>query len=570
MKNKNSTFRIRLIYSFLLCIGAVLFVKLYLVQIVNGSEYSERADRQYVRLNQDFFERGSIFFEAKDGSKLSVASLKTGFMLVINPRLIKSATTTYKLISEILPIDEELFLSKAGKQNDQYEEIAKQLDEEVALKIKERKIPGVTLVKQKWRFYSSRGLASQILGFVGYKGTTQAGRYGLESFYDDVLGRNPEALNVNFFAEIFSDLNKTVRKGEDIEGDLVATIEPTVEAYVEDTLEKINKKWQADLSGAIVIDPKTGKIYAMAGYPSFDPNSFGKEKDPSVFSNSLVERVYEMGSIVKPLTMAAGIDAGVVTATTTYQDKGFLVIDGKRISNFDGKGRGVVSMQEVLNQSLNTGAAFVENLLGNQRFTKYMYSFGLGEKTGIDLPNEAANLVENLNSSRDIEHATASYGQGIATTPIATVRALSALGNGGFLIQPRVVSKINYRLGFSKDVTIEVGRQVIKKETSKAITDMLVTAVDKGLVGGTYSIPNYSVAAKTGTAQIANHATQKYYSDRFLHSFFGYFPAYDPKFLVFLFMVNPHGAQFASETLPAPFFGIAKFLIHYYEIPPDR
>jgi cell division protein FtsI/penicillin-binding protein 2 len=277
-----------------------------------------------------------------------------------------------------------------------------------------------------------------------------------------------------------------------------------------------------------------------------------------------------MGSIVKPLTVAAGLDAGAISAQTTYYDGGSIWLNTKKISNYDGKGRGVVSMQEVLNQSLNTGVTFIVQRMGKEKFAKYMLDYALGQETGIDLPNEAHGIVDNLTSPRDIEYATASFGQGLAMTPIATARALSVLANDGTLVTPHLVKRVKYKNGITKTIDIEVGKRVLKSETSEEISRMLVGVVDTALRGGTVKIPNHSVAAKTGTAQIPDTRTGGYYEDKFLHSFFGYFPAYDAKFLVFLYTVEPKGVKYASETLTDSFMDITKFLINYYEIPPDR
>jgi cell division protein FtsI/penicillin-binding protein 2 len=227
----------------------------------------------------------------------------------------------------------------------------------------------------------------------------------------------------------------------------------------------------------------------------------------------------------------------------------------------------------VLNQSLNTGVAFVVSKLGNQRFADYMLQkFHLGEETGIDLPGERQGLMSNLSSKRDIEYATASFGQGIAFTPINMVSALATLGNGGVVVTPHVVDEIRYTSGKVRKFTPNPPEQVLKPETSEEITRMLVTVVDKALLGGTVKVPEYSIAAKTGTAQIARprEAGGGYYEDRYMHTFFGYFPAYDPKFIVFLYTYNPKDATFASHTLTVPFMRTAKFLLHYYGVPPDR
>ena len=282
-----------------------------------------------------------------------------------------------------------------------------------------------------------------------------------------------------------------------------------------------------------------------------------------------MENVYELGSIIKPLTVAAGLDAGVITPQSTYYDAGSITLSDYTIRNFDGRGRGTVSMQEVLSQSLNTGVAHIASLLGKERFRKYFYGLKLGSETGIDLPSEGHGLVKNLESTRELEYATASFGQGIALTPIGAVRALSTLANGGTLVTPHLVKRIEYENGTALDVTYPEGERVFSEQTSEDITSMLVKVVDTALKHGKAKNEYYTVAAKTGTAQIAD-PTGGYYDDRYLHSFFGYFPAYDPQFLIFLYTVEPKGVQYASETLTDPFMELVQFLINYYAIPPDR
>ena len=267
--------------------------------------------------------------------------------------------------------------------------------------------------------------------------------------------------------------------------------------------------------------------------------------------------------------MAAGIDSGAVSPSTTYYDAGFIELNTWTISNYDKRGRGLVDMQEVLSQSLNTGVAFIVKTMGKERFRDYFLKLRLGNETGVDLPGEIHGDVENLNSPRDIEYATASYGQGIAITPIAAARALSALGNGGVLISPHLTKKIEYENGTFKDVTFPEGERVWSEETSEEVTRMLVKVVDEALKGGDVMLPNHSVAAKTGTAQLVDPAGG-YYDDRYLHSFFGYFPAYDPQFLILLYTEDPQGVTYASQTLTDSFMEMTNFLINYYSIPPDR
>ncbi len=566
---KDRTFRIRLISLGFIAFSLLLITRLYFVQIVSGNAFTEKADRQYTQPVGGVFDRGSIFFQSKDSTYMAAASLKTGYTIAINPKIMKNPEAVYQKISALVQINKDDFLAKASRQNDPYEEIAKRVDPDKAKAVDLLNIPGVNIYKEKWRYYPGETLAAHVLGFVGFKGDELGGRYGLENQYDTTLKRTSDNLYVNFFAEIFSDIHKTFTDTGTAEGDIVSTIEPTVQAYLEKQLQATNALYNSKVTGGIVIDPKTGEIYAMGAYPSYNPNTFQDTKSVSYFTNPLVQNVYEMGSIVKPLTVAAGLDAGVITAKTTYFDSGSVTFNNKTVYNYDQRGRGQTTMQEVLNQSLNTGVAYVSQKLGNKRFTDYFYAFGLDKKTGIDLPNEASPLVANLKSPRDIEHVTASFGQGIAVSPVSIARALSVLANGGVLVTPHVVKQIDYKVGFSRTIEYPKGERVIQESSSKEISRMLTTVVDTALLNGSEKMEHYSIAAKTGTAQIAGPGG-KYYEDKFLHSFFGYFPSYNPRFLVFLYTVEPQGVEFASHTLTKPFIDVTKFLINYYEIPPDR
>ncbi len=568
--NSNSVLRTRIIL-FVICIFAFIIIsKLYSVQILQGNSYSQKADKQYIKPSTIIFNRGSIFFQSKDGTKIAAGSVKEGYTLIMNPKIIKDPNNVYEALSQYINLDKDIFLDKARKTNDSYEELQKKLDSSIGQSITELKIPGINAYKENWRVYPGNSLAAHAVGLIGYDDNNKiAGRYGLERYYESVLERTFDSTNVNFFAELFAGIKDSILKSYNKTGDVITSVEPTVEEYLEKTLSETQNKWQSDSIGGIIMDPNSGSIYAIAGRPTFNANDLKDIKDPKVFSNPLVEQSYEMGSIIKPLTMAAGIDSGVINATSTYKDDGFLMLSGKRISNYDGKARGVIPMQEILSQSLNVGAASIALKIGGDKFAEYFIKFGFGQKTGIDQPNEQIGITKNLLTKRDIEIATDAYGQGISMTPIQTIRALSTLANSGKLITPHIVEKIEYSDGTSKNITFPA-KQVLSKETTDDVTHMLVKVVDKSLRRGQVKMEHYSIAAKTGTAQIADHTNGGYYSDRYLHSFFGYFPAYNPRFIVFLYQVYPKGAEYASETLTDPFIKIAKFLINYYELPPDR
>jgi len=572
------TSRIHIVFGVFFLIALVLIARLFFLQVIHGESYTARAEDQYITPTTNEFDRGSIYFKERDNTRVAAATLQSGYTVSINPKKIAQSADSaavfadmYKKLNAVTPIDEDEFNTKTARKDDPYEEIAHRIPKSTADAVIALKLPGVSVSRESWRFYPGGSTAAHVLGFLAYQGDTVAGRYGIERYYNDVLSRESENLYANFFAELFSNIASSITEGENArEGDIVLTIEPNVQKQLELELRALEDEWHAESIGGIIMDPRTGRIYSLASIPNFDPNTFQGEEHVSVFSNQIVEGVYEMGSIIKPLVMAAALDMNAVRPETTYNDTGTVVVDGKKISNYDGKARGVVSMQEVLSQSLNVGMVHVMEEMGRVKFTEYMKSYGLGEETGIELPNETHGLISNLDSPRDVEHATASFGQGIALTPIETVRALASLGNGGFLVDPYIVDSIEYTWGGEKVTEPATPTRVLKSSTSEDITRMLVTVVDKALLGGTMKMEHYQIAAKTGTAQIADSVNGGYYTDQYLHSFFGYFPAYDPKFIIFLYHVNPKGAQYASATLTKPFFNLTKFLINYYEIPPDR
>lgn len=566
----SSLSRTRILLFCIVFFALMLIAKLFYVQVIYSGVYSDRADRQYATPSENIFERGAIFFTRKGGDLVSGSMQKSGFKLAINPVKILDIEDVSKKISAIVEINHDEFVSKASKKNDPYEEIVNHLSKEEADAISTQKIPGVSIFKEKWRFYPGENLASHTLGFVAYKGDELGGRYGLERQYDKELSRNKDNPYVNFFAEVFSNVRGALFDGGEREGNIVTTIDPAVQGLLENKLKNVASLYNTDSIGGIIMNPLDGSIYALSVKPDFNPNDFSKIKKVSTFSNPLVENVLEFGSVVKPLVMAAAINEGVVTPSTKYEDKGSVIVEKKEIFNFDKKARGVVTMQEVLNQSLNTGMVFVEQKLGRMRLKDYLLSYGIKDKTGIDLPNETSGLVSNLNSPREIEFANASFGQGIAMTPVAMVRALASLANGGNLVVPHVVRQIKYDDGTFKDIKYDTVPTKLNKQTIDTITNMLVNVMDKSIKGGTGKLDHYSIAVKTGTAQVADLDLGGYYKDRHTHSFFGYFPAYDPQFIVFLYAVNPKGVEYAATTWSDPFLDISKFLLNYYEVPPDR
>lgn len=502
--------RVRLTTALLMLAALIIIGRLWVLQVLHGAEYQRRADAQSVRLESPLLSRGSIYFTTKDGTPVLAATLR--------PAQLAASSTL------------------------------------------------------KQRYYPGGQLAAQTIGFVAYNDDNdQKGRYGLERYYDSTLARPGENLYANFFVQLFGTVQSAWQGVNQNEGDLITTIEPSVQAELERTLREYDAQWHPTLAGGIIMDPHTGEIAAMAVLPTFDLNSFNTVTDPTEYANPLVQDVFEMGSIIKPLTLSAGLDSGAITENETYDDTGCITVDTKKICNYDFRARGVIPMQQILSQSLNVGASFVATQMGPATMRDYFLNhYKLNQETGIDLPGEIHGLTDNLEDNRAVEFDTASFGQGIAITPIETVRALASLGNGGYLVTPHVVKAIKEVDGTTRTLGWGTPVQILKPETSTTISRMLTTVVDTTLANGQLKMDHYSIAAKTGTAQMADPVNGGYYPDKYLHSFFGYFPSFNPRFVVFLFATDPKGAPYASQTWAPPFKSITQFLINYYDVTPDR
>ncbi len=571
MKKSKLDNRLLIVCLILSAFGLTIVGRLFFLQVVSRSYYETLAERQHISSLDAGLRRGNIEMLDKNGGLFRVAAIKNGYLLYADPRKIDNAQMIYEELAKILPdMDREDFLKKAEKKDDPYEILKHKMDYDTAQKILSRGLPGIGVSPEEWRFYPAHELASHVLGFVGYKDDKIVGRYGIEYSQEDLLKGSENYLQGRrTLAGTFLDWGKKILPGVKSSAGVVLTVEPQVQLFLEKIMDQAYEKWKAELAGAVIMDPQTGRILAMAARPAFDPNFYNEVNSLKVFVNPVIEHIYELGSVFKPLTMAAAIDLGKISPETTYFDAGFLVINGKRIENYDGKGRGTVDMQHVLNESLNTGAVFAMRQIGPAALNDYFIRYGLSRKTNIELPGEVEGNLANLNSGREIEFATAAFGQGIAVTPLEFLRAVSVLANGGKLVKPFIIDRIIFDGAPDEKVEPQITEGIIKPETSEEITRMLVRVVDEALVGGVLKNARYSIAAKTGTAQMPNKSGPGY-SDNYLHSFFGYAPAYDAKFAILMFLVSPSGARYASQTLSDPFMEMTEFLLNYYNVSPDR
>lgn len=559
--------RIFLISSLFIFLFFGLISNIYNLQITKGPYYLAKAESQN-RLS-GFLEamRGDIYFTDRSENHSPAAINKEYFVIFAVPKEIYAGgEDAVNLAAEQIAstfsaplsgtgsasggqLTKEELVTAFSSPTNQYYSILKKATQDQVNEIRNLDIKGIYIENKNFRYYPLGNLASQVLGFVSPSSDDNAlsGKYGMELFFNDELtGKNGQL-----------EGNKVV----DLENgkDVVLTIDPTIQNRAETALQDLIKKYNATGGSVIVQDPKTGKIIALGNYPNFDPNNYSEYKIKD-FLNPVAQSIYEPGSVFKIITMSAGLDSGKLTADTTYIDKGFIKLNGKTIKNWDYEEKGAhgkTTMTGVIEGSLNTGAAHAASLIGKDIFYNYLVKFGFNQTTGIELPGEVTSDIKKLkSSSKDVDFATASFGQGLAISPIAMINAFSAIANGGELMKPFIVA----------DTEPQVVRRVISKEASVEAIKMMVSAVDKAYVA---RIPGYYVAGKTGTAQIPDFQRGGYLSDDYIHTYIGFAPAYDPKFVILIKLDKPEGAPLAGTTVVPAFRELADFLLNYYNIRPD-
>ncbi len=406
------------------------------------------------------------------------------------------------------------------------------------------------------RFYPEDSLASSVVGFLGFQGGNRMGQYGLEEYYEPWL--SGQVGFKDFLSKV--GLGSNSKQGSS----LVLTLDKNIQFFVEAKLEELVKKWGASGGNVIVQDPQSGAILAMANYPDFDPNHYSGYS-LELFINSNIQSFFEPGSSFKTITMAAALDTGSVTPETSYFDSGEVKVGASTVRNYDLKSNGYQTMTNVLEKSINTGAIFAMRQTGQEEFLNYIDRFAFGKKSDIDLAGEVKGDIRNLYTKREINFVTASFGQGIAVTPLQLINAYSAVANGGRLMRPYVVEKIIKPSGESVLIKPEAVAEPISFETAKTLTSMLISVIENGSIKKA-AVPGYKIAGKTGTAQEPN--PEGGYSDLLIHNLIGFGPAENPRFTVLVKLDHPAGVETAAVSLADTFGDIARFLINYYNIPP--
>lgn len=539
----------------------VISARLFWIQIIQGDKMTEMSYRQIIRDRISRAPRGTIF--DKNGKELALSVIAAS--VTANPKQIHigQATETVdaeqkskiaKDLAEILHMKpQEIY--EAISTDSHFAWIKRLLTEEERLATKkyldDNRIGGFYFQEESKRFYPQEKLAAQVLGFVG---TEDKGLEGLELKLDSMLRSSKMEQKIEATMSgmpILASVFKEYKTPKMISVQL--TIDSNIQFVVEKALDSALKRTKVSSATVIVMDPKTGAILGMTSRPNFDPNNYDHASSYENWKNRAISIVYEPGSTFKPIVMAAAINENIIKSSDVFNDTGAYQVDDRVIRNWDNEGNGKVNYEYVLKNSLNTGMVDIGLRLGKDKMNQYARMFGLGKETGVDLPGEEKGILYNDADMLKVNLATMSIGQGIAVTPLQILRGICVFANGGYMVEPYVIDKINLANGEAKDFAQHNKPvQIIKTETADEIKRIMELVINEG--GGKLAkIEGYRIAGKTGTAEKLNESGTGYESGSYIASFVGFAPVDNPKYAVIVVLDSPKGVFYGS-AVAAPVF----------------
>lgn len=569
--------RINLFCFFIFLFSFAIIFKVFKLQILDYNFYDALASDQHQVFKKLFPKRGEIFLQNSQKENESGAGLYDNlYPAAVNrkynffyaePNHIEDTERTAELLAKFLDLDKGRLLEKFSFKDDPYEPLKHKVNQKITNQISSLNLQGVDFLEEDFRYYPDENIGGHILGFLSSVDDATKGQYGIEEYFDDLLSGETGFINTEQDVKggIIKIWNTAFYEAKD-GADIVLTIDYAVQYKICSELKKGVMQYGADGGTIIVMDAETGAILGLCSYPDFSPENYSKVSDIKVFNNPAIFDQYEPGSIFKPITASIALDLAKIEPNTVYEDTGEVRIGPHIIRNSDLKAHGTQTMMEVLEKSLNTGAIFMARQIGKENFKKYLENFGFGQKTGIELSAEASGNMGSLKEDGEIYMATASFGQGISVTPLQMVVAYSALANGGKLPKPRIVDKIIKNKKDAEESHPEILRQVISARASKLVSAMLVSVVENGHAKKA-GVKGYYVAGKTGTAQVAEAGV---YGSKTIHTFAGFAPVDEPKFVLIVKLDNPKIGKFAESTAVPLANKIIEFTLNYYGVKPER
>jgi len=557
--------RFRVVLILFTIVFGIVVLRLFYWQIVRADELKELGMSQYGKSIKIEPLRGEI--KTSDG--FPIVANKVSYFLYANPKEVEDVNALSYFLSQELEVD-EASISAALTKELFWVPLGRGLKSEQKEAIEKMKFKGVGFEQEFQRYYPEASMAANLLGFVGRdeEGSTK-GYFGVEGYYDRLLrGKGSSALQINdaLGRPILARANSKESFGAD-GSSLVLNIDRSIQYIAERELKDGIERYGASGGMVGVLDPASGKVLAMASFPSFDPREYQIYSD-NEYKNGFISNLYEPGSTFKPLVMSAAFNENILTPESKCPIcSGSVSVGGYDLHTWNDEYFPNSTMLEVIQHSDNTGMVYTAQKLGLDRMIKYLEKFGIGEVTGIDLEGETAPAIKPKNGWYEVDLATTGFGQGISITPIELLTAFSSIANKGVMMQPQIVSRVIDSNGNEVDIKPKKLGYPIDSKTAKTMTDVLVNAVEKGEAKWV-KIDGYKIAGKTGTASIPIEG--KYDPNKTIASFIGFGPAENPKFVMLVILDRPTARIYGAETAAPIFFSIAQKLLNYFEIPPTN
>ena len=558
--------RIKIVLLVTILVLFIILFKIFYLQTVSNNKLSKLANDLWERNLPLTPDRGRIL--DRNGKVLATNITTTTLYAVPNQIIDKELTA--KALSSILDCSYDSMLKHLTKKTslEKINPEGRQLNSDIADKIAALNIDGLYLMKESIRYYPYDTVLAHTLGYVGID---NQGLSGLELQYDKYL--TGKSGSIKYFSDGKGHrLNELEKYVPAVNGmDITLTIDIDIQLALENELSQVDTKYSPEESLAIVMDPNTGEILAMASRPTFDSNNYKNYDLETINRNLPIWKSYEPGSTFKIITLSAALEEKVINVFEDhYHDSGSINVEGARIKCWKKGGHGSQTFLQVVQNSCNPGFVVMGQKLGKQKLYEYVEKFGMTEKTGVDLNGEAKGIMFKYDNIGPVEQATISFGQGISVTPIQQVTGVSAAINGGTLYKPYTVKYItepNTHNLILENKPTKI-RQVISKETSSLVRETLESVVSQGTGKNAY-IENYRVGGKTGTAQKVKDG--KYMSGNYIVSFIGFLPADKPEYLVYVAIDNPKGITQYGGTVSAPIAkNIMKSIISIKDLKPSK
>jgi cell division protein FtsI (penicillin-binding protein 3) len=546
--------RIGLLFASFLALLALAGVRVLYLGLVKGSGLSNAATAQQVAVTKLPAERGMI----TDRKGVPLAASIPADDVSATPYLIKDPVATANRLSPLIGVPADKLVSELARRDTGFVYLARRLPADAADRVRALKIDGIDFAPGALRTYPRGALAAQVLGAVGIDGN---GLFGLEYAHDKVLrgsdGEQRRVLDGGRQAIETRDLKAAVPGGA-----MALTIDAEIQQRTEDVLQGVADEYHPKGATAIVMNPKTGAVLAMANWPKVDANNPGAAP-PDATENRALGMTYEPGSTFKSITVAAALQDKKVTPTTSFNLAPSIQVADRVINESHARGWETLDTAAILAQSSNVGAITIGQRLGATRFSKWVDRFGFGQRSGVDLPGEERGLITPLAKYSGSSMGNMPMGQGELVTPMQMMSAYGVIANGGTLLKPHVVSSVN-----GKATSPIAGTQIISAENAASVRKMLTGVFQPGGTASEVSIPGYELAGKTGTANKIDPTTGKYSDSKYVASFIGMAPAADPQLLVGVVVDEPQGDIYGG-SVAAPAFGkITSFALPYLRIAP--